>query len=214
MMKILVTGGSGCIGANLVKHLNCRGLEPRVLLRRKSDTSAIEDLKWSAAIGDMNDTRSLKQAVDGCEYIFHTAWMISYVPFACRGVATISDADDVAEAHILAAERGTPGERYIVGSEPLPRLEILREAARLVGRREPLGTLPCWIIEAAGRAGEIYGALLKRDPPLTYDMAVMANVQTYACSEKARRELGLSTTTAREAMAKAYNWAVSKGLIG
>ncbi len=53
----------------------------------------------------------------------------------------IVDGRDVALAHMRAVTAGEPGERYIIGGHNLNVAEALREAARLVGVREPRGAL-------------------------------------------------------------------------
>ena len=52
----------------------------------------------------------------------------------------ISDARDTALGHLLAAEKGRPGERYILGSENLTLKEILSRLARLSGRARATNT--------------------------------------------------------------------------
>ncbi|MEM9685122.1 MAG: hopanoid-associated sugar epimerase, partial [Pseudomonadota bacterium] len=49
----------------------------------------------------------------------------------------ISHVEDVAEGHLLAAAKGTVGERYIIGGEDMTLRQILGEIAALVGRRAP-----------------------------------------------------------------------------
>ncbi len=72
-VKALVTGGTGLLGANLVKHLNARGCDVRVLMRDSSSTAAIEDLRFEKAIGDIRDLESLAPAMDGVDWVFHMA---------------------------------------------------------------------------------------------------------------------------------------------
>src|SRR5438045_4267601 len=50
--------------------------------------------------------------------------------------------DDVASGHVAALERGVLGERYILGGENVLLAELLRDVARLVGRRPPRLKLP------------------------------------------------------------------------
>src|SRR5713226_1068449 len=50
--------------------------------------------------------------------------------------------EDVATGHLLAAEKGRIGERYILGGENLPLAEILATVASLSGRRPPRLRLP------------------------------------------------------------------------
>src|SRR5450432_552660 len=60
------------------------------------------------------------------------------------------DVRDTAKGHLLAAERGKPGERYILGCENLTLAEILRRLARLAGRKAPTVRLPYGVAYVAG----------------------------------------------------------------
>src|SRR5205809_7137121 len=52
------------------------------------------------------------------------------------------DVEDVAKGHLLAAEKGTPGERYVLGCQNLTLAEILQKLARITGRKAPSIRLP------------------------------------------------------------------------
>ncbi len=76
-MKALVTGGSGFLGSNIVKHLAEQGHEARVLLRNTSSTKALEGLDYEKAFGDITDAESLAPAMKGVDWVFHTAASVS-----------------------------------------------------------------------------------------------------------------------------------------
>lgn len=76
-MQALVTGGSGFIGSELIRQLLDHGCQVRVLLRKTSPRANLEGLNYEAALGDLNDLESLKQAVRGVDYVFHLAGSIS-----------------------------------------------------------------------------------------------------------------------------------------
>ncbi|MDP9055268.1 MAG: NAD-dependent epimerase/dehydratase family protein, partial [Acidobacteriota bacterium] len=57
---------------------------------------------------------------------------------------------DVALGHLLACEHGKPGERYILGGENMTLGQILRELARLTGRKAPAVELPYFVAWSAG----------------------------------------------------------------
>lgn len=68
---ILVTGGTGCIGSNLVRHLVAEGFHVRVLVHKNATT--IENLDVERCHGDMLDLQSLVAAMKGCKWVFHIA---------------------------------------------------------------------------------------------------------------------------------------------
>jgi dihydroflavonol-4-reductase len=73
MPLALVTGATGLVGANLAALLSGRGWQVRVLRRRTSPTEAIEDVPYEATIGDVLNVDSLRQAMIGCDVVFHVA---------------------------------------------------------------------------------------------------------------------------------------------
>jgi dihydroflavonol-4-reductase len=68
----------------------------------------------------------------------------------------IVDGRDVALAHVRAAAAGEPGERYIIGGHNLNVADALREAARLVGVREPRGALSLKAVTRLLRLAEFF----------------------------------------------------------
>ena len=72
-MLALVTGGTGFIGAHVVRTLLEQGLEVRILVRSTSDHAALVDLPVKVILGDLTDAFSLEQAVTGVDLLFHVA---------------------------------------------------------------------------------------------------------------------------------------------
>ncbi|MEA2315766.1 MAG: hypothetical protein QOI03_2458 [Solirubrobacteraceae bacterium] len=73
----LLTGASGFIGARLARRLLAERRPVRCLLRASSDTAPLNGLEVQTVVGDLTDARSLARAVDGCEYVFHCAALVS-----------------------------------------------------------------------------------------------------------------------------------------
>ena len=77
-MKVLVTGGTGFLGANLVHHLVARGDTVRVLKRWRTPPTLLEGLPVELVEGDVTDFASVLAASRGVEGIYHVAGLISY----------------------------------------------------------------------------------------------------------------------------------------
>lgn len=77
-MKALVTGANGLIGANLTRELIHAGYQVRALVRPTSDKRSLHGLDVETVYGDVLDADSLPEAVQGCDFVFHTAAMFSY----------------------------------------------------------------------------------------------------------------------------------------
>jgi dihydroflavonol-4-reductase len=77
-VKVLVTGGTGFVGSQLVAALVGRGDSVRVLRRTNSGLVTLEGLPVKHAIGDILDANSVAGAADGCDWVFHVAGLSSY----------------------------------------------------------------------------------------------------------------------------------------
>src|SRR5262245_14868162 len=72
-MDALVTGGTGFVGANVVRELLSAGATVRVLARPASDRRALAGLDVEIAEGDLLDRASLRRAVAGVREVYHVA---------------------------------------------------------------------------------------------------------------------------------------------
>lgn len=73
-MKALITGGAGFIGSNICKQLANEGHEVRVLDNLSSGFEGnLEGLPLQLIVGDTRDAQSVREAVDGCDVVFHLA---------------------------------------------------------------------------------------------------------------------------------------------
>lgn len=78
-MKVLVTGGTGFVGSQLVAALVRRGERVRVLRRASSDLIALQEISdIEHIIGDILDPGAVARAVAGCDLVFHVAALSSY----------------------------------------------------------------------------------------------------------------------------------------
>jgi dihydroflavonol-4-reductase len=114
--------------------------------------------------------------------------------------------DDVAEGHLLAAERGRIGERYILGGENLALAEILAEVARLVGRTPPKVKLPHAAVYPVAWMAELVARLTGKEPFVTLDGLRMSRKKMFFSTAKAARELGYAPRPARQGVADAVAW--------
>ena len=119
--------------------------------------------------------------------------------------------DDVAIGHRLAFERGTVGERYILGGENMSLKEILTEIAAITGRRPPRICLPHNLVLPIAYLAVAWARLSKTSEPLvTVDGVRLAKKCMFFSSAKAVRELGYHPRPAREALRDAVAWFQAK----
>lgn len=325
-MRAFVTGGTGFIGANVVRALLARGLKVRALVRPGADLRNLEGLDIELAQGDVRDASSVRRAMEGCELVFHVAALYSFwvrprsliyevnvdgtrnvlqaalelgaervvytssvaalglredgrpadedtpvdpkvivgdykkskylaqqvaLAYAKKGLPVVIvnptfpvgpydikptptgqvirdfldrrmpayletgmnvvAAADVAEGHLLAAERGRPGEKYILGGENLTMRELLETLAEITGLPAPKVRLPYWPILALSYLNAGICRLTGGTPRMTPDTVRMSRHYMFFSPRKAVEELGLPQTPAREALARAVDWFRTKG---
>jgi dihydroflavonol-4-reductase len=115
--------------------------------------------------------------------------------------------DDVAEGHILALERGRPGERYVLGGQDMALREILVEVASIVGRKPPRLRLPHELVLPLAYVCEAWSSVTGGcEPRVTVDGVRMAKKFMFFSSEKAQRELGYTSRPARMGLEDAVCW--------
>src|SRR5262249_16817679 len=99
------------------------------------------------------------------------------------------DVEDTAEGHILAAERGQPGERDILGCENVTVQEILEGLARIGGGAAPRWRIPYALAYSAGLISTGWANLTGQEPRAPLDAVKMARMKMFVSSDKAKREL-------------------------
>jgi dihydroflavonol-4-reductase len=322
----LVTGGTGFVGANLVRELIRDGHTVRVLARPGSDRRALEGCRAELVDGDLLDAASVRRAVAGARHVYHAAadyrlWApdprvlyranvdgtrhlleaaaeagaerIVYTstvgavgipkdgtpgdeatpvsladmvgaykaskflaervadewvargapvvivnpsapigPWDVRPTPTgqmivdfldgkmIGSIDtglnvvhvrDVARGHILAAQKGRVGERYILGHRNLSLLEIFRMLSTLTGVPAPRFRVPYAVAWTAAAVMEGAARVTRRPPRVPLTAVRMARKRMFFSADKAICELGLPQTPAETALAEAVAWFTAHG---
>jgi dihydroflavonol-4-reductase len=77
VVKALVTGSNGFLGSHLVEELVTRGYEVSCLVRRTSNLRWLKGLSVRLVYGDVTSPESLREAVVGKDYVYHTAGIVS-----------------------------------------------------------------------------------------------------------------------------------------
>jgi dihydroflavonol-4-reductase len=117
------------------------------------------------------------------------------------------DVTDCARGHILAEEKGRPGERYILGNRNMSLKEILLALEKITGVKAPSVKMPYWVAYAAGLACETLSNLVTKTPPTIPLAGVkMAKYFMYFDSSKAIRELGLPQNSVENALSQSVKW--------
>lgn len=122
------------------------------------------------------------------------------------------DVAEVARTHVVALERGTPGERYILGGENLTLKQILDRMSAITGLPSPTMKVPHAVAMAFAFFDENFtGRLRGKDPRATVEAVRMGKKMMFASSAKAERELGFRVIPIYDAMRSAIEWFVARG---
>ena len=103
------------------------------------------------------------------------------------------DVEDTAEGHLLAAERGEPGERYILGCENLTLEQILGRLARISDGKVPRWRIPYPVAYAAGLASTGWANLTGQEPRAPLDAVKMAKAENVRFVRQGEARIGIQS---------------------
>ena len=121
--------------------------------------------------------------------------------------------EDAAAGHLLAAERGQVGQRYILGGRNMTLKEILNALSAISGRPAPRLRLPHAVALAAGHVDRLASFLLRREPQIALESVRMARHKMFVDASKAGRELGFVAGSAEQALERAVRWYEENGYV-
>jgi dihydroflavonol-4-reductase len=122
------------------------------------------------------------------------------------------DVEDVAEGHILAAERGRVGERYILGNHNVTFRDFYRLVEKVSGVPAPRRKLAAPLALGMSWAMERWADRVSHKPPRATFKATRYALSThYYDNAKARRELDLPVTPLEDTVRKAVDWFRANG---
>jgi len=132
--------------------------------------------------------------------------------FIDTGLNVVS-ARDTADGHLLACERGKPGERYILGSENLTLQQIFTKLEAISGRKAPTMQVPYAVAYAAGVVTTGWAYLTGVEPRAPLDAVRMSKKKMWVTHEKAARDLGFRPGPAEDALRQAVEWFRANGYV-
>jgi len=327
-MATLVTGATGFIGSHIAKKLVEKGEHVKVLLRKSSKTTNIDDIDVERVYGDVIDVNSINEALKGCDTLYHTAGVASFrkedyqkmediniggtfnilnealkvgvkkvvhtssiaavgvdsnggianedseyqldylgvkyldtkhrgeqiaLDFASKGLPLVVvnpstvigtgdiylsstafilwfykkkfpgymdgtlnmvDVEDVADGHILAAEKGRIGERYILGNENFTLLELFKLLEEVTGIPRPKMKIPYFMALASGYLVErVLGMSFPNYSTMDLDSVKLSRLRWHFDSSKAINELGYYPGDIRECVKKTLTWFRENGYL-
>lgn len=328
MKRVFVTGGTGFVGAHVVKKLIDRGDHVVALARPRSNTSLLDGLRVDIASGDITNLDSMLWPMRGCSELYHIAadyrlWarnpdeiyfnnvvgtlnvmeaamragvgrvvytstvgclgsrdqaipanektpverdqlvgnykkskydaeqtVLEYVDKGLNAVIVnpstpvgpgdikptptgriivdfingamtgyldtglnLIAVEDVAQGHLLAAEKGKTGEKYILGNQNLTLKDIFGMLSEITGRPAPTFRVPYSLAMMASLVCCAVAVITEREPSVPLEGVLMARKKMFFSSEKATRELGLPQSSVEEALMRAVRWFDENGYV-
>ena len=122
---------------------------------------------------------------------------------------------DVALGHILAAEKGRLGERYILGNQhgnwDMPQTFAVLE--KITGIPAPKRQIPYWLAERVAEVSEMIACVTRQAPRATLAGVRMAKYKMWFNPHRAIMELDLPQTQPEQAFADAVTWFRANGYV-
>ncbi|WNV05329.1 NAD-dependent epimerase/dehydratase family protein [Candidatus Methylospira mobilis] len=113
--KILVTGATGHLGANLVRRLLADGEDVRVMIRGCHDKqAALDGLEVEQVEADLVDSDAVAAAVQGCKQVYHCAALVSTIDGDAAHKRQVYDTNVRGAIHVLDAARRHNVEKVVV----------------------------------------------------------------------------------------------------
>ena len=122
----------------------------------------------------------------------------------------VVDVEDVAQGHLLAAEKGKIGERYILGGRNMSMREFLGILEKITGIPAPRVRLPYAPLLALSYVNATWCRMTKSTPRMTPDTIRMSRHYMYYDPSKAINELGMPQTPPEVALKKAVDWFIAQ----
>jgi dihydroflavonol-4-reductase len=124
------------------------------------------------------------------------------------------DVRDVARGHLLAAEHGRSGRRYILGGAN----EVFRDFLTLLAdvmpaRPRAMPTLPWWTLRVLAGLAEGQARLTGKEPYPSFQHAQLNRYYWFYHSDRAARELGYVSRPLIDCLADTYRWCDARGLL-
>src|SRR6202140_613592 len=114
--------------------------------------------------------------------------------------------EECAAGHLLAAERGKVGERYLLGAENLTLKGLLDLLAKITGLRAPGRKIPHGLALGVAYANTAFSRLLGREPGIPIEGVKIARHMMFVDCSRAKRELGFQAGPVSAALERAVRW--------
>ncbi len=135
------------------------------------------------------------------------------LPFLVETNVSIVDIDDCARGHLLAAENGASGERYLLSGASFSITEVIRILGDVTGRHLDPKFVPCWLATAGAAVVEGSARIVGRTAPVCREMMRVLRAGHVYDGSRATRDLGLQYTPFELTIRRTVDWFDEQGLL-
>lgn len=114
--------------------------------------------------------------------------------------------EDCAAGHLLVAEKGKIGERYLLGAENLSLKNMLDLLAKITGLRAPTMKIPHGLALGVAYLENAFSRMLGKDPQIPVDGVKISKHKMFVDCSRASRELGFAPGPVETALEQAVRW--------
>jgi dihydroflavonol-4-reductase len=121
--------------------------------------------------------------------------------------------EECAAGHLLVAEKGKVGERYLLGGENLTLKQLLDTLSRITGLSAPKLKIPHGLALGVAYANTAFSRLIGREPGIPVEGVKIARHMMFVDCSRAQRELGFTAGPVAAALERAVRWYAVNGYI-
>ena len=122
-------------------------------------------------------------------------------------------AEECAAGHLLVAEKGKVGERYLLGGENLTLKQMLDVLSKITGLRAPAWKIPHSLALGVAYMSTAFSRLIGGEPQIPVEGVKIARHKMFVDCSRAQRELGFQSGSVAAALERAVRWYGANGYV-
>ena len=121
--------------------------------------------------------------------------------------------EECAAGHLLVAEKGKIGERYLLGAENLTLKQLLDSLARITGLAAPAMKIPHGLALGVAYVESAFSRLIGKEPQIPVEGVKIAQHMMFVDCSRAKKELGFAPSPVAGALERAVKWYRENGYV-
>jgi len=121
--------------------------------------------------------------------------------------------EECAAGHLLIADKGKIGQRYLLGAENLTLKDLLDTLSKITGLAPPKLKIPHGLALGVAYANTAFSRLLGREPGIPVEGVKIAQHMMFVDAKRAQKELGFRPGSVSAALERAVRWYADNGYV-